>query len=749
MNHLPPLITDLALILACAGVVTLLFKRMKQPLVLGYIVAGFITSPHLQYTPSVVDTSSIHTWADIGVLFLLFALGLEFSFKKLIRIGGTAFVAAGVIMISMSLLGVFVGHAFVWPKMSCIFLGGMLAMSSTTIIYKAFEDLKLRQQNFARVVLSILIVEDILAIVLMVMLSTMAASRAFEGMEMMYSVFKLFFFLVLWFVVGIFILPSFLKRSRKWMGNETLLIVSLALCFSMVLLAVYVGYSAAFGAFIMGSILAETIEAEQISSIIKPVKDLFGAIFFVSVGMMVDPSMIVEYAWPIAIITLVVILGQSFFGTLGVLLAGEPLKTAVRSGFSLTQIGEFAFIIASLGVTLGVTAPFLYPIVVAVSVITTFITPYMMRVSPWVVKGVERALPERWLMVLNRYSEGTSTMNHEGNWRKLLFSITRIVLVYAVLCIAIIILSKQFLMPFVYQYLPNFWGALLGTGITLLIMAPFLRAMVMKKNRSREFRSLWVDSRFNRAPLVSTIVIRFMLAGAFVIFVIGTQLQISLALIVLLAIVIVSAIIYSRWIKHHSILMERKFFRNLRFRDWHLQKASDASKPNYANKLLSRDLHLSDVILPADSSWAGMTIGNLDLGQKYGIHIASIVRGELYINIPDATTRLFPNDKLQVIGTDEQLEAFVEFLQEQSTTDWNEEHEEMCLHHLVVDEKSCLLGKTIRNAGIRERYRCLVVGIDKGEGLLSPDVDVPFEEGDILWVVGEQTDVYALLDKPL
>lgn len=751
MHNLPPLIIDLALILTCAGIVTLLFKRMKQPLVLGYIVAGFITSPHLQFTPSVTDVSSIHTWADIGVLFLLFALGLEFSFKKLVKVGGTAFVAAGVIMLCMSLLGVFVGHAFGWPKMSCIFLGGMLAMSSTTIIYKAFEDLKLMQQNFARVVLSILIVEDILAIVLMVMLSTMAASREFEGVEMLQSILKLFFFLVLWFVVGIYVLPSFLKRARKWMGDETLLVVSLALCFSMVLLAVYVGYSAAFGAFIMGSILAETVEAEQISKLIKPVKDLFGAVFFVSVGMMVDPAMVVQYALPIGVITLVVVLGQSLFATVGVVLAGEPLKTAVRCGFSLTQIGEFAFIIASLGVSLGVTAPFLYPIVVAVSVITTFLTPYMMRVSPWVASGIERALPHRWLSVLNRYSEGTATINHENNWRKLLMAITRVVVVYSILCIAIIVLSKHFLMPFIQGYLPDFWGALLGTVVTLLVMSPFLRAMVMKKNHSREYRILWVDSRFNRAPLVSTIVLRFMLAGAFVIFVIGSQLRISIALVVLLATAIVALIVYSRWIKHHSILIERKFFRNLRFRDLHEQRKGDAA-PSYAKKLLSRDMHLSDVVLPANSTWAGKRIGELNLGRRYGVHIASILRGELRINVPDASVRLFPYDKLQVIGTDEQMVTFVECMQEMVHANAYDmkgiEDENMCLHHLVIKEENPLLGKTLRNAGIRERYRCLVVGVDRGEGLLeSPDVDIPFVLDDIVWLVGEKDDIYALLDK--
>lgn len=362
MSHLAPLIADLALILICAGIMTLLFKKLKQPLVLGYVVAGFLASPHLSFTPSVMDTANIQTWADIGVIFLLFALGLEFSFKKIVKVGGAAIIAACTIIFCMIMLGIGVGTAFGWQRMDCIFLGGMIAMSSTTIIYKAFDDLGLRKKQFTGLVLSVLILEDILAIVLMVMLSTMAVSNNFEGTEMLESVVKLLFFLILWFVVGIYLIPELLKRSRKLMSEETLLIVSLGLCFGMVVVAAHTGFSAAFGAFIMGSILAETVEAESIERLVNPVKDLFGAIFFVSVGMMVDPAMIVEYAWPIVFITLAVIVGQSVFGTLGVLLAGQPLKMAMQCGFSLTQIGEFAFIIASLGVSLKVTSDFLYPI---------------------------------------------------------------------------------------------------------------------------------------------------------------------------------------------------------------------------------------------------------------------------------------------------------------------------------------------------------------------------------------------------
>ncbi|WP_455673972.1 cation:proton antiporter domain-containing protein [Phocaeicola sp.] len=749
MSELAPLISDLALILICAGIMTLIFKRLKQPLVLGYIVAGFLASPHVTFTPSVIDMANIHTWSEIGVIFLLFALGLEFSFKKLVRVGGTAIIAACTIIFCMILVGMLAGWSFGWKHMDCLYLGGMLAMSSTTIIYKAFDDLGLRQQRFAGLVLSILILEDILAIVLMVMLSTMAVSQNFEGMEMIYSIGKLLFFLILWFVVGIYLIPIFLKRSRKWMGSETLLIVSLALCFGMVVLAAKVGFSPAFGAFIMGSILAETVEAESIEKLVAPVKDLFGAIFFVSVGMMVDPAMIVEYAWPIIAITFAIVLGQVLFGTGGVVLAGQPLKVAMQCGFSLTQIGEFAFIIASLGVSLKVTSDFLYPIVVAVSVITTFLTPYMIRLAVPAYNRVEKVLPSKWKKMLDRYSSGSQTVNHENNWRKLLLAITRIVAIYSVLCIAVIVLSFQFIVPLFRASLPLFWANLTGAVFTVLCISPFLRAIIMKKNHSIEFQALWQDNRFNRAPLLSTILLRMLIAVGFVLFVIENLFKASTTLMVGIAIVLVCLMMLSRWLKKQSIFMERTFIQNLRFRDTHA-RFTGQKRPEYEGHLLSRDIHLSDFDIPADSLWAGRTLRELNLGHKYGVHVASIIRGMHRINIPGANIRLFPGDTIQVIGTDEQLSEFAHQAERVSAAAEEEDPEkrEMNLKQFMIDAHSPFLGKTIKESGIRDEYKCLVVGVEREDGnLMRPDVNIPFAEGNVVWVVGERDDVYRLLGK--
>lgn len=748
MSHLPPLIADLALILICAGVMTLLFKKLKQPLVLGYVVAGFLASPHMPYTPSVMDTANIKTWADIGVIFLLFALGLEFSFKKIVKVGGSAVIAACTIIFCMILVGIGVGMGFGWHRMDSLFLGGMIAMSSTTIIYKAFDDLELRKKQFTSLVLSILILEDILAIVLMVMLSTMAVRHNFEGTEMLESIAKLLFFLILWFVVGIYLIPEFLKRCRKFMGEETLLIVSLALCFGMVVLADHTGFSAAFGAFIMGSILAETIEAETIDRLVNPVKDLFGAIFFVSVGMMVDPAMIVEYAVPILVITLAVILGQSVFGTFGVVLSGKPLKTAMQCGFSLTQIGEFAFIIASLGVSLRVTSDFLYPIVVAVSVITTFLTPYMIRLAEPASTFVDAHLPESWRKFLMRYASGSQTViNHDNLWKKLIGAMLRITLVYSIVSISVVALSFRFVVPFFQANLPSFWASLLGAVFTILCIAPFLRAIMIKKNHSIEFMTLWHDSRVNRLPLASTIIIRVMIAVFFVIFVISGLFQVSTGLMAGVAVLVVMLMVWSRQLKKQSILIERRFFQNLRSRDVRAEYLGE-KKPEYAGRLLSHDLHLADVDIPGESAWAGKTLMELNLGKRFGVHVASILRGKRRINIPGGSVRLFPMDKLQVIGTDEQLNLFNEALLKGAEVDWDVyEKSEMTLKQLIIDRESVFLGKTLRESGIRDKYHCMIAGVESEDGtLMVPDASVPFKEGDVIWVVGEKDDVYQLIN---
>ena len=749
MAELPSMIKDLALILVMAGIVTLIFKKLKQPLVLGYIVAGFLVSPHMPYTASVVDVESIHLWADIGVMFLLFSLGLDFSFKKILRMGASPIISTCTIIFCMSMLGLAVGRAFGWGQMDCIFLGGMLAMSSTTIIYKAFDDLGLRQQQFAGLVMSVLILEDILAIVMMVMLSAIAHGNL-EGGQMLHSVMSIVFFLVLWLVVGIFAIPLFLRSVRNLINNEVLLVVSLGLCCAMAVFSTQVGFSSAFGAFIMGSILAETIEAERIEKLVEPVKNLFGAIFFVSVGMLVDPKILVEYAIPIALLVLTILVGQSVFGTFSFMLGGESLKSAMRCGFSMAQIGEFSFIIASLGLSLGVISDFLYPVVVAVSVITTFLTPYMIRLATPAYNNLESHLPNKLINSLNQIAVGSHHTQEQSKWKKLLTQMAINTVVYSILTSAAIAMMLTFVLPFMRELLPGWelhWYANAVTGVlTVLVIAPFLRAMVMKKNRSEEFRALWAENNRNRLPLIFTILVRVVIAVAFIFYICNYLSRFTNALMITIALVVIVLIIFSRWVKHRSITLERLFVQNLRSRDIEAQ-VQGKKRPLYEGRLLDRDIHIAEFEVPSDSKWMGQTLKQLNLGRKYGVHISSILRGGWRINIPDGDYVIFPGDKLQVIGSDEQFTSFREALEkERLGVDVNFEQREMLLRQLIIGHDSPFIGKTLIESGIRDFYSCMVIGLEEGKQNLSPfPPNRKFEEGDIIWVVGERESLDALL----
>lgn len=752
MADIPFLVKDLALILMVAGIVTIIFKKLKQPLVLGYIVAGFLVSPHMPYTMSVIDETDIKTWADIGVIFTLFSLGLDFSFKKIVKMGASPIIATVVIVFAMMMLGISIGHGFGWSKMDCIFLGGMLAMSSTTIIYKAFDDMGLRQQKFAGMVMSVLILEDILAIVMMVMLSAIAGGNNPDGEQMIGSVIKIAFFLVLWFIVGIFAIPLFLRSVRKLINNETLLIVALGLCCGMAVLSTKVGFSSAFGAFVMGSILAETIEAEKIIKLVEPVKNLFGAIFFVSVGMLVDPKILIEYAIPILALVGSILIGQAIFGTFGFMLGGESLKSAMRCGFSMAQIGEFSFIIASLGLSLGVISNYLYPIVVAVSVITTFLTPYMIRLATPTYQVMEKHLPKRLINILNHFAMSHPSTTQQSKWKALLRQMLINTVAYSILTAAVIALMFTFVLPFTRSLFPGWklhWYANAITGIlTLVLIAPFLRAIIMKKNHSNEWKRLWVESSINRIPLLFTIVVRFVIALAFIFYICNYLTRFTDALMIIIGIAVVSLMIASRWTKKRSIKMERLFIHNLRSRDI-MAQVNGEKKPLYEGHLLDRDIHISDFDVPEDSSWGGKTLKELHLRERFGVDMSSIMRGSQRLNIPNGDTVIFPGDKLQVIGNDDQLQKFATALStDLIPEDLEIEKREMKLRQLIISGKSEFCGKSLLESGIRDKYNCMVVGLEEGQENLTKIAPTrTFEKGDILWIVGEESDLQKIMER--
>ena len=738
MIHLPALISDLALILGAAAIVTLIFKWLKQPLVLGYIIAGFFVGPNFNLFPTIHEIKNIQGWADIGVIFLLFGLGLEFSFKKLMKVGGTAAITAIIEVSATIAVGYLIGKLLGWSAMDCIFLGGILGIASTTIIIRAFDELGVKSQQFAGVVLGVLVIEDLVAVVLMVLLSTVAISQQFAGVQMVGSILKLGFFLVLWFLSGIFVIPSFLKVTKKLMNDETMLIVSLALCFGMVILATQAGFSSALGAFIMGSILAETLQGKKIEELLMPVKDLFGAIFFVSVGMLIDPEMLVLYAWPIIAGTLVLLIAKPFFVTVGALIAGQPLKTSIQSGMSLSQIGEFSFIIATLGVTLQVTSNFLYPIAVAISVITAFTTPYMIRLSTPLNNLVQKLLPVNWRDRLNRYSAGAQAITSVSDWRMVLRSYLVNIVINAVLIISIILLSLKYLHPI---FSSNKWHALITVSITLLAMAPFLWGLTIRRTQQEAYARVWIENKF-RGPLVMLEIFRISLAIFFTGFLCDRLFSPWIALIVVVVIIIL-LLIFSGRLQAYYASIERRFLKNFYEREA-LQEQEAA-----LHELAPWDAHFAHFEVEADSPLSGKTLQELALREKFDINIAMIERGSKIITVPGRDERVFPGDLLSAIGSDEQLKAFRLFIEAQPyLLNKQQQKQEVVLKQLLVKKDSELLGKTIRESGIRERAKGIVAGIERdGNRILNPPSSFIFEENDIMWIVGNVKRLLVLANE--
>ena len=748
MSEIAPLISDLAVILIAAGIITLIFKCLKQPVVLGYIVAGILAGPAVPYIPTVSDPTNIKIWADICVIFLLFDMGLEFYFKKLMTVGGTAVIASITIVSGMMFLGYTAGNALGFSHLSSIFLGGMLSMSSTAIVFKAFDDMGLRGQKFTGVVLGVLVVEDLVAVVLMVLLSTLAVSKQVEGMEMLESILKLGAFLIFWSLLGIYLIPSFLKKIKPFLNDETLLIIALGFCLGMVMIAAKAGFSSALGAFVMGSLLAETIEAEKIEKLVKPVKDLFAAIFFVSVGMMIQPDLLIEYLVPICILTILVIIGQIFFGSLGVLLSGQPLKIALQSGFSLTQIGEFAFIIASLGVSLKVTDDYLYPVIVAVSVVTTFLTPYMIRMATPVYQLIDNYLPSSIKLMLNRYSSGSNTVKHKSTWNKLLKSMLLDVILYIVLTIFSIIIFFTYVNPIIRENILGFKGALLSLSIILAIILPFLWAIIMKKNHSPEFLKLWNDSKFNRGPLVSLIAIKLLLCASILMPVIVHIFNVASGVGFIITLLILLMIILSKKLKKRSLSIEKRFIDNFNGKTTDSNIGSPLTD-NILKSLPFNDLHLMDFVVGQESSIVGRSLKEINFRQKYGINIVSIIRGERQINIPRGEERLYPFDKIIIVGTDEELDLFQEIIQKQDK-EYRDQlaqsfNNNIKIEQFNIEPDSPLIGRSIQQSDIRDKNACLILGIERdGKSMMNPPSQTVFKENDNVWVAGEYRQIVQL-----
>jgi CPA2 family monovalent cation:H+ antiporter-2 len=725
--HLQPLISDLGLILMTAAIAVLIFKKIKQPLVLGYLIAGFLAGNHFDFFPSVKDIKSVEVWAEIGIIFLLFSLGLEFSFKKLMKVGGTASITAITQIVSMVIIGYLAGLWMGWKNMDSIFLGVILSVSSTTIILKTFDELGVKAQKFARIVIGSLIVQDLIAILMMVLLSTIAVSRQFSGEALLFSVLKLLFFLTLWFVGGIFFIPTLLKKAKNLLTEEMLLIVSIALCLMMVILAASVGFSPALGAFIMGSIIAETTQAEHIEHLVKPVKDLFGAVFFVSVGMLIDPQTLYAYALPVAILTLVTILGQSLSSTVGALLSGQPLKQSVQTGMSLSQIGEFSFIIATLGMTLQVTSAFLYPIVVAVSAVTTFTTPFMVRWSTPFSEYLAKKLPRKWIKRIERYSANTQAIQSVSNWQIVLRAYLTQVIIHSVIIVAAILLSSRYIMPMVAG---TKYGHAIGALLTLVAISPFLWALSLRRVAVNEVAILMEERKY-RGPIIMMILLRVLLTLILLGFLLNSFFSPGIAFIALI-IAVVAYILFPKRLNKQYHRIEAHFMSNLNAREITKAKRSRSD-------LIPWDGHMAFFDVAGSSNIVGKTLEELHIREQLGINIAFIKRGEITINIPSRNERLFPGDEICVIGTDQQVQEFKKYLHQNEIDIPPTSIESNIVLEQLELKNEAYIGKSIRQSQLREKTSGLVVGIERhGKRILNPDSQLILEKDDILWIVGDK-----------
>lgn len=739
MPHLPYIITDLGLILAVAAITTLIFKKIRQPVVLGYIIAGVLVGPHTPVLPSVVDADGVKTLSEMGVIFLLFSLGLEFSFKKLMKVGGSASITALVEIGLMIVIGYVVGRMLGWSFMDCIFLGAILSMSSTTIIIRAFDEVGAKTKKFAQLVFGILIVEDLVAILLLVLLSTIAVSSQFAGGELLMQMLKLGFFLVLWFLGGIFFVPSLLTWTRKLLNDETLLVFSIGACLLMVMLAVEVGFSAALGAFIMGSILAETTMAERIEHAIKSVKDLFAAVFFVSVGTMVEPAILKEYFVPIMIVTFVTIVGKFLTTSLGALLSGQSLKHSVQAGMSLAQIGEFSFIIASLGVSLNVTSDFLYPIAVAASAVTTFTTPYFIKLASPAYKSLERVLPERWVSTINRYSSGTQQLSGFSDWQKLLRSYTMALVVHSVILIGIILLSENYLAPLIEMRIGDDLNAakIVTVLIIFILMAPFIWALSFRRIQREAYAHLWLNRKLNRGPLIALEFVRIGAAIFHVGFLLSIFFSTAVGIIIAIAVMVIALIIFRNKLQQFYDRLEKRFLLNLNERET-LRSTRPAIVP--------WDAHLAEFTISPEAEIAGKTLQELGFRERFGINVALIERGKKTIITPGRYEKIFPGDVISVIGTDDQLGRLKHTLDKITLAEPDPDPVQIRLKNVTVDEHSMLINKTIRESGIRETVNALIVGVERnGERILNPESSFRLESGDIIWIVGDTEQIEAFL----
>lgn len=757
------LISDLTLIMIVAALVTLIFKKIKQPVVLGYIVAGFLISPNFNYLPTVVSSEDITVWADIGIIFLMFGLGLEFSFKKLATVGGSAFVSAITVIGSMILIGTGVGSALGWPKMDSIFLGCMLSMSSTMIILKAYEEMGIKQEKYAQVVLGTLVIEDIAGIFMMIILTAVSVGNNVSGFDLVKELGYMMILLAIWLLLGIFLIPSFLNKTTKLMSDEMLLIFSIGLCLGMVLIANLIGFSSALGAFMTGSILAGTIYGERIEHLIVPIKDMFGAIFFVSVGMLIEPELLIKYLGPILIITAVTILGQSLFATVGILLSGQSPYIAVKGGFSMVQIGEFSFILATLGQQLGVIDEFLYPVVVCVSVITAFTTAPMIKSADRAYEVLIKITPKKVRRFLVKMtSERQSTNDKETEWLDYIGRVLGRTTIFSAVMFLIYLGGTRYLRPFIEaRGSSDMSGDIIAAIIMICAMIP-CTILMHGSTKDVLFTKLWLKHRANRLPLLTLRAVRIFIAACFMALVVRSMFRIPFAILVIIALIPVWIIIRSDYLKGIAIDIELRFMSN--FSQKTLAKEKKERGIRGTMRVITDSIHVTEYRV--DNLKSSATLRDFPLFRRFHINVIKITREDgTFINLPLADTEIKNGDILHMIGTEEQIDVNALLMNYSATLNPTENNDNVLkdyiyaqtFHGIPADRQIYCLPikvrndmyfcrRTIKNSELRERYHCNVVAIERGNlPIISPDIETIILEGDMVWILGTKMTIDKLI----
>ncbi len=758
--HLDQMVVDLALIMVVAGLVTLVFRKLNISVLLGYIVAGFLVSPEFKLIPTVLETDSIQTWSTIGIVFLMFGLGLEFSFKKLADVGLNAVVTTMTIMCGMILVGIAVGKILGWSHMDCIFLGGMISISSTMVILKSYEEYKLKKESFAVLILGVLLLEDIAGIFMIIILTSISVSQTGSDMAMFLELGLMLLALVAWVVFGVIAIPSFLSKVKKYMNDENLIIVSLAICLGMVVIGSLLGFSEALGAFVAGSILGGTLSGEKIEHLMKPIKDVFGAIFFVSVGMMVKPDILVEYIGPILLIAAVTIVFQMFFATAGILLSGRSLRTAVRGGFSMVQIGEFSFIIASLGANLGVTGEFLYPVIVCVSVITITTTPIFIKNSEKAYSFIDKKIPEGFRIFVRKYtSDRKSGTKKDSDWarygRRYAVSLSIWTGVLYITYIATKYVGMNIIeMRQDYSY--NVFVTLAIVGIMLVEVY-----ILSTEQQTDIFKKLWFKSRTNRLPLITLRAIKLVVAAMFIMKVCRDFMGVSYWILGLAAIVLVYLTTKSAFNSGQKYNLEMRFIANLNEKTIHAWR--EARGEGDDDDWLSSRLYVVEYSMEYPGEL--MTVSDLYDNRLYNILVVKIVREGRDIVMPKGTEPLYHGDEIHAMSGKDQLEAYIyqlrkeehikdpeepivtlkEYIYGQVFREVEPEQQVMSVNIRVIKD-GFFDGRTIVESDFRHKYNGYIMCIERGHvPIVDPDPGTLIKEGDMLWVIGAQTMVDRLL----